>query len=310
MFDVLAVGELNADLVLSGMHRLPNLGEELFAQKHALLLGSSTAIAACSMACLGLKTAFYGRLGYDAYGQVVAERLGHFGVDCGFVQRSPAYETGLTVSLSCDKDRALVTYVGHTIDGFELSEVGDEVLRETRHLHVGSYFLQGTVQRGAKELLRRAKALGLSTSLDAGWDDTEQFDAGIWETLAYTDVFFPNEEEAMRITQESDPERAAARLAQTVPVAAVKLGRSGAMVVSGGQSHSQGVYEAQRVDTTGAGDNFNAGFLAAWLAGKTLPDCLSWGNAAGSISVTSLGGNSDRLTKAAVEETIRTGRVV
>jgi len=302
--DVLAIGELNVDLVMTGFKSPPTLGQEIFGDDLSLVLGSSTAIAACAMSSLGLGVAFYGKNGTDPYGKVVADFLKKYNINTSYVQTGSNIKTGITVALSCGYDRALCTFMGDSIDGFTALEVPDEALKSARHIHVGSFFLQPKMRDGLAELFARAHSHGVTTSLDAGWDDTQVFDYGIRDVLKHTDFFFPNETEALNITKCDSVPGAAQELAKFCKTVVVKCGEKGAYLVSGGTVLEGTPYPATPIDTTGAGDTFNAGFMYAYLNGKGFEECLKYGNAAGSISVTRMGGTTACPTLAEVEALI------
>ncbi len=288
-YDVVAIGELNADLVMTGLSSMPVPGREIIARGMSLVLGSSTAICAAGMARLGLKTGFTGKIGRDAYGEVVRRSLGEYGVDLSRLLEDASLPTGLTVSLSTPGDRALVTCLG-SIDRLCAEDVDLGLLNETRHIHVGSFFLQSGLRPGLAGLFREAHKRGVTTSLDAGWDDTGKWDYGIREVLRHTDFFFPNESEALAITEKASVPEAAEELATLCKTVAVKMGPKGARLVSGCTVIEQAPYDTKPVDTTGAGDSFNAGFLYGFLTGRAPSLCLSLGNACGSIAVTRIGG--------------------
>lgn len=304
-FDVTAIGELNADLVLSGLQSLPEAGREISVPNCSLTLGSSTAICAAGIARLGLRTAFLGKMGDDLFGETIWRELEKYGIDLSHVRMEPSLQTGLTVSLSTSRDRALVTYMG-SIDSLHPADADPAVLDYTRHIHVGSYFLQKNLRSGLPALFSTAHTKGVTTSLDAGWDDTEQWDSGIRETLRQTDLFFPNEEEAMRITGKHDTGEAAMELSKWCGTAVVKLGSHGATAARRGETfHCEAFRGLKVADTTGAGDSFNAGFLYAFLGGKDLMECLRFGNACGALSVTRQGGASSCASLQEVECLIR-----
>ncbi len=291
-YDVLAIGELNADLVVTGLKSMPQAGKEITADQYSVTLGSSTAICASGLAKLGLRTGFIGKVGDDRLGRLVMENLKKNHVATESVVVDQSVPTGLTISLSSRKDRALVTYLG-SIRELRMEDLDLSALDQTRHIHVGSFFLQQKLRGDIPKLFELAHKKHVTTSLDAGWDDTQNWDYGIWDALSCTDVFFPNETEALHITQTKRVEDAAVRLAETCGTAVVKLGPKGAVAGRKGKLVRQKTYESfQPVDTTGAGDSFNAGFLYACLAGKDLQTCLKYGNACGSISVTKYGGAS------------------
>lgn len=297
-YDVLVIGEINVDLILQADEIAPIFGTERLVDDCTLTMGSSSVIAACGMARLGLRTAFFGRVGDDQFGRFMLQEMAAHGIDTSPVIVDPGVKTGITVSLSTPRDRAMLTYLGGSIDGVTADEVPDSLLQRTRHVHVGSFFLQTRLQPGLPELFQRAHERGATTSLDVGYDVHERWDGGLWETLAHTDVFLPNELEAARITGEPEATRAMRKLAERARVVAMKRGAAGAIAQAGETTAEAPVLPVEVVDTTGAGDSFNAGFLYGFLAGWPLGDALRLGVACGSLSTRQAGGTSAQPTLA------------
>jgi len=309
--DVLAIGELNVDLILQGLSTVPVLGREILCENSDLQLGSSTAICACVMASLGLDTGFVGHLGMDTWGDVCETYLNRYGVDMSHVLRKEDLQTGLTVSLSCGHDRALVTHLGDTIDCLTADKLPARPWEEARHIHIGAFFLQTKLAAGLPAFVAAAKAHGMTLSLDAGWQESQDWDNGLSKVLPYIDVFFPNESEVCGIGGSDDVRQAARRVRAMMEdgMLVVKRGPQGALAVCGDEIVEQSAYETIVIDTSGAGDSFNAGFLYAYLHKKDLIECLNYGNAAGAVSVTRIGGTSQCPTLPEVEQCIRHGRV-
>jgi sugar/nucleoside kinase (ribokinase family) len=295
-FDVLAIGELNLDLILTGMDTMPIPGREVIAKNASLALGSSTAICAAGTARLGLKTALCGVVGGDDFGAKAIQFLKEYGIDTRYVRVDDKLQTGLTVSLSDSRDRALVTHLG-SISEVLPEFVNGEMMSGVRHIHVGSYFLQEKLRKGLPRIFAEAASRGVTTSLDSGWDDTDCWDYNLADVLAHTDIFFPNETEALAITGEDSPEGAAAALAKQCRIAVVKCGRDGAWLCGDGrQLHADTYLDMKAVDTTGAGDSFNAGFIYAFLLGYDHLRCMRYGHACASVCVTRIGGASGCAT--------------
>jgi sugar/nucleoside kinase (ribokinase family) len=291
-YDVLALGEVNVDLILSGLPRLPEWGTEVLAQDLALRLGGSTANFACCCAALGLRVALVGWVGEDDFGSFLLAQLKRSGVSTELVRRAPDRPTGLTVALSGTADRAFVTALG-TIDYLTAAHVPAQLLAATRHIHVGSYFLQAGLQPDLPALFARAHELGATTSLDVGYDPHQRWNGQLRAALRQTDVFLPNEVEATGITGFADPEAAAAVLGALGPLVVVKLGPRGACAYEAGHTYLQPAYSVQVADTTACGDAFNAGFLFGWLRKLPVRECLRLGNACGALMAT-VAGNDPR----------------
>jgi ribokinase len=155
---------------------------------------------------------------------------------------------------------------------------------------VGAYFLLEKLHAGAPGLFRRARAMGLTTSLDCNHDPSGKWDSNLLATLRHTDFFFPNEVEALSITGESSVEAAASRLGRSVPAVLVKMGARGVYLFSAGRGRRIPAKRVRVVDTTGAGDSFNAGFLASLFGGGTLEECAEAGLSAAARCLTRVGG--------------------
>jgi len=293
-FDVLAVGDLNVDLIMSGLAAPPCLGGEVLAESMSLHAGGSTANYAMCSARLGLKTALVANIGQDTFGEFLLKELERAHVDTLFVARHEMLPTGLTVSLSHAGDRAFVTHLA-AIDSLAQEEVGEELLGQAAHLHVGGYYLQSRLRAGLVVLFARARALGLTTSLDTGYDTSEQWNGGLLEVLHQTDVFLPNEAEAAGITGQSAPLDALRVLGQRGRVVALKLGADGSAGACDGQLWRCAALPTAAVDTTCCGDAFDAGFVHAWLEGCELEECLARGNACGSLVATTPGNSAELL---------------
>jgi sugar/nucleoside kinase (ribokinase family) len=293
-FDILVAGELNPDLILAG-DVAPAFGQvEKLVDSADLTVGSSSAIFACGAARLGLKVAFVGVCGADLFGRFMLDELTGRGVDVSGVIVDPALQTGLSVILNDGTDRAILTHLG-AIDRLQADQVGDRLLQNARHLHVASYFLQTALRPGLPGLFRRAYALGLTVSLDTNWDPSGAW-GGIDELLGLVDVFLPNENEAMALTGDSTIEAAAGALARKCALVAVKLGARGALACRGEELARTEALPVQVVDTVGAGDSFDAGFIYGFLNGWSLEKALRMGAVCGSISTRAAGGTSAQPT--------------
>jgi sugar/nucleoside kinase (ribokinase family) len=300
MFDILVAGEINPDLILTGdvVPRFEQIEQRL--DRALLTIGSSSAIFACGAARLGLKTAFIGVCGDDVFGHFMLEALQGRGVDTSSVIVRPGQVTGLSVILVGAPDRAILTLPG-LIPELRAADISDALLRQARHLHVASYFLQAGLQPDLAGLFQRARELGLTTSLDTNYDPSEQW-ASLDRLLALTNVFLPNAREAVLLSGETDVEHAARKLAGQAETVAVKLGPDGALGVRQGQLARAPSIPVKLVDAVGAGDSFDAGFLYAYLNNWDLQRSLQLGCACGGLSVQQAGGTDGQPT---LEEALR-----
>jgi sugar/nucleoside kinase (ribokinase family) len=288
--DLLVLGDANPDLVLRGGDLEPAWGQaERLVDEGTLTVGGSGAIMACAAAKLGLRAGFAGVVGDDPFGSFMRTELESRGVDTRGVLVDPHRPTGVTVVLSRGEDRAQLTALG-TVGDLRGSLVDPELLRSARHVHVSSYFLQKALRPDLPALFEEAHASETTTSIDPNWDPDEQWDAGILGALTATDLFLPNSAEARAITGIDDIDIAAESLAARGGVVAIKFGDGGGMVVRGEEAIRVPGINVDVVDTTGAGDTFDAGFIAGHLAGWPLDRCLALANVCGGLSTRAAGG--------------------
>ncbi|MBE3132772.1 MAG: carbohydrate kinase, partial [Acidobacteria bacterium] len=226
------------------------------------------------------------------------------GIDLTAVRSDPAVKTGVTVSITSPSDRALVTYLG-SITALAADDIDDRLFDSADHLHVSSYFLQARLRPGCRELFRRAGLRGLTTSLDPGFDPAETWGPELADTLREVDLFFPNEVELAGITGLADPEAALRALENGRTLTIAKLGARGAMTRHLGATVTCPAIPVTPLDTTGAGDSFDAGFLHAWLAHRPLERALALGAACGALSTLGLGGTGGQPTLEQAEAFLR-----
>jgi sugar/nucleoside kinase (ribokinase family) len=289
-FDVTIAGELNLDLILYGLPEQLAPERELLADRMMLTLGSSSAIVAHNLASLGSRVGFQSRIGHDSLGQIALERLRQGGVDVSHVRIAPgAITTGLTVILHHEAWRNILTYSG-TIAETSWQDLDLDYLADSRHFHFSSYYLQRALRPRVGELFQRLKSKGLTISLDTNDDPDDRWEGDLKEVLRHVDVFLPNEREACKAAGTEDLEAAIRRLLEWVPLVVVKLGRKGAMAQRGSERVVSPSREVAAVDTVGAGDSFDAGFLHQYVRGADLQTCLASGNLAGALSTTRPGG--------------------
>jgi len=291
---VLVVGEINIDLICQGYHAFPSPGREVLVDDFQMVLGSASAICAMGLARLGTPVAFFGKVGDDPGGHFCLDAMRARGIDLDAVVVDPGLKTGVTVAITSTVDRALVSFLG-SIASMRERDVPRALFSRADHVHVSSFYLQEALRPGVEKLFGDARAAGLTTSLDPGFDPSERWDPDLIDTLRSVDVFFPNEVELRGLSGSDDPEEAVRRLqkASTRVQVVAKLGARGAMAIDGGGRPVH--VPAPRVevtDTTGAGDSFDAGFLHAWLGGAELNDCLGLGVACGALSTRGLGGTA------------------
>lgn len=289
-FDVLVVGELNVDIILDKINGQPVIGKEILAENFNCTLGSSSAIFASNLSTLGSKVNFIGKVGKDHFANVIKEALDEKHVDTSNIIESTAYSTGSSIILNYDMDRAIVTYSG-AMSHLDTTEISDAAIAEARHMHVSSVFLQTAIKENIVELFKRAKSLGVTTSIDPQWDPAEEWDLDLKALLPYVDVFLPNRSEFLAITKKKSLQEGLDSVSSFANIIVIKDGEKGSHLWANQELVSKPAYLNSKVaDCIGAGDSFDAGFINQFVNKKALSDCLEYGTIMGAINTTKSGG--------------------
>ncbi|MFE2034872.1 carbohydrate kinase family protein [Streptomyces scopuliridis] len=310
-FDLLVIGDANPDIVLGPLDAPLAFGQrEQLVDTGLLTLGGSAAIMACGAARLGLKVAFAGRVGDDDAGRFVRTALTARGVDTDALRVDPGLPTPLTVVVTRgDGDRTILTSPG-TLAATGPDDVPEALLTSSRHVHAASYFLLPKLADALPELLATARAHDATTSLDTNDDPSGAWAPGrIDATLAVTDFLLPNAQEALALASAAASpdapgsvaaagslEAAAGALAARGPRVVVKNGADGALVHDGRTLLRTPGIPARPLDTVGAGDSFDAGFIAAFLHGLSTAEALEFAAACGALSTRAHGGTAAQPT--------------
>lgn len=290
-FDVSVIGELNVDFILNQIDSFPVIGKEILSGNMTVTLGSSSAIFASNLSCLGSRVAFIGKIGEDAFGELVLSTLNGSKVNTCAISRQPELKTGATVVLNFGEDRAMITHPG-AMEDLTLNDIDWETIARSRHLHLSSFFIQKGLRKDVGEIFRRAKEAGLTTSFDPQWDPAEQWDMDMQGILPYVDVFLPNKKELFNLTKKENLHEALGHIEALANTVVVKLGGDGSVLFTNGETIFQPAFlNDEVVDAIGAGDSFNAGFIYKFTRAYPLEVCQEFGNMTGAYSTTAAGGS-------------------
>jgi ribokinase len=312
--DVLAVGDLNPDLLVTG-DVTPRFGQAEQDVGAYLTLGGSAGIFAAGAARLGLRTAIAATIGDDDLGRATRAMLAVRRVDLSFVAIDPDRPTGLSINLQRDDDRAILTDRG-AIPALDVAAAIAAVERGVRHVHVASLFLIPALAAEGGALVAAAKRVGATVSVDTNFDPAGEFAAPQW--LREADVLMPNEIEALALAQDSEEAglaaapgaaspgalpagdhallAAASDLAARGALVAVKRGARGVVAVRGDEVIEVPAPAATGPDSVGAGDSFDAGLVWALLDGRPLDEALGMACACGALSLRAAGGVEGQAT--------------
>jgi sugar/nucleoside kinase (ribokinase family) len=283
-YDLLVAGRPSVDVMFTGLREWPQLGNDIEADGFGWCAGTAFNTPAAANR-IGLRVAFVATVGNDIWSDMIREEFEAEGVPTDFLQVEDRPLPGVSVSMNMDGDRGFITHWGEDAAYDEAMriralEVAEHV--DARHLHA--------YVDDEPELVAAARRRGMSVSLDA-W-------AGRWfwsatpldELLGGADVLFANEDEATAMSGERHRSHALRKLAEHCPCVVIKCGGNGAIGMAGGEEVAVPADPVELVDTTGAGDAFNAGFLAGWLSRLELEASLTLGVICGSAVVSDYGG--------------------
>jgi sugar/nucleoside kinase (ribokinase family) len=296
-YDVIIPGDYFCDIIFTGLPGFPALGQEIFSQDVAIVPGGTMNVVV-ALRRLGVNVGWLGVLGNDFFSHFALDQAQAEGLDLSLLLRLNSRQRRVTVSLSYPGDRAFVSTVDESPG--DTDRVLDALERVTcRHLHFGGL----TVDERIPGLIQTCHAQGIDVSMDCQCQQNTLESPLVREILSQVDLFMPNAIETQRLTKTDNLEQALDVLVGVVRYVVVKNGAQGAVAWRDGRYYHVPALELPSiVDTTGAGDVFNAGFLAAHLRGLDVEQCLRWGNFCGGMSTQGWGGTQTAPTLAQLQD--------
>jgi sugar/nucleoside kinase (ribokinase family) len=288
--DVAIAGELNLDLVLDGIAEPMPVERELLASAFHVTLGSSAAILAHNLAALGPKVGFVSLAARDDLGKMAVAFLAERGVDLSALRYSDGMAgSGVTVVINHGAVRHILSYLGTSAE-LQARHLDLDYLSSARHFHLSSLFLLKSLHPELPAIFKAIKQRGLTISLDTNDDPEDRWGGVLDDLLPLVDVLLPNERELLRITRTDTLEDALLAASRMLPLIVVKCGARGAIVQQGTRRSIVPGLAVTPIDAIGAGDSFNAGFLACYAQGLSPAECASVGNVTGALSTLKRGG--------------------
>ncbi len=282
--DVLVLGNVTLDVILYPIDEVPR-HRSLSFQHVAVSAGGCASNTAVGLAALGLRTGLIGCIGTDAAGDLAVATWQRFGVDARFVQRLPDVPTAVSVGLVDGEaqPRFLHTPAANAHLTVERLNVAAWLETGARWLHVGGFLITlGLLDVRVGEVLAQLKAAGWTVSLDIVRAHHGRPLDALWAALPYVDVFFCNREEALWLAEATDVTRAAQSLRDRgAGTVIIKTGAEGCLLARADEMHTVPGVPAAVLDTTGAGDAFDAGFIAARLRGLDELSACAFANRVG-----------------------------
>jgi sugar/nucleoside kinase (ribokinase family) len=282
-FDVLVAGEYFCDLIFSGLGAPPRLGAEVMAEALTVQPGGCYNMAV-ALTRLGLKTAWASDFGTDIFSRLVLAEAEREGIDGSAFRHVEAPLRRVSAAFSGNGERGFISYSEDAVRPPDF-----RILTRLRPRWLLQSF---RFEPEWLAFMRAAKAAGVSIFSDCRGGDFNLATAGVEEFLALSDVFSPNEAEALALAGSSDMDTALAVLGEIVPTVVIKRGANGASAISEGLRFDAAAPAVEVVDTVGAGDAFNAGFLAGVFWESGFAECLRLAVACGSLSTTGPGSSA------------------
>jgi sugar/nucleoside kinase (ribokinase family) len=295
-YDILIPGNYFCDIIFTGIPTFPALGTEIYTQALRVVPGG-VMNSVVAMQRLGVNIGWMGTVGNDFFSRFILELVESEGVDTSLLDRVDVPMQRVTVALSYPHDRAFVTYVDEAPEHYDRIWVALEA-RQFKHLHFSGL----EVDERMPPLIRACHEAGLTVSMDCQHRDVTLDDPLVREIISMLDIFMPNAGEACKLTQTDTLDAAASQLRVLVPTLVIKDGGKGAHAWHADAHHHAPSINITPLDTTGAGDVFNAGFFAAHFMGQDLSTCLRWGNISGGLSTRGYGGCSTAPTLVELQE--------
>ncbi len=305
--ECLSVGILVADHLCDPIDRVPGPGELALCPRLPLAIGGCASNVATDLARLGVRVGVIGCVGRDAFGRFIIDTLAASRVDVTGIRQLPDAETSGTLIINVrGEDRRFIHAVGANAR-LQVADIPIERVREAKVLYVGGYLLMPALEgEPLAELFRQARAVGVTTVLDIVLPGPGDHWPKLASVLAETDAFLPNRDEAAVLTGLDDPVEQAEHFATAGARAVViTCGGEGSVIVAGGKRLRAAAHAVEYLGGTGAGDAFDAGFIAGLLAGADLADCVRWGSAIGASCVRSISATEGVFTRAEAEDFLR-----
>ena len=296
MKKIACIGVITADVITRTVNEMPPYGTLKFVEENSIYLGGCAANAAAALAKLGIPVSLTCKVGADSFGDFAKNELERLGVATDHIISDPSVTTSSSVVLINGAGERTFLHNPSSNNALREAEISDEILNEADIIFIAGTFLMKSFDGApCAALLQRAKASGKYTVLDTAWDPTGRWFETLKPCLPLLDLFMPSYEEAVQLSNEYEPEKIAEFfISLSVKNAVIKLGKKGCYVRGqNGDSFYTPTYDfIKALDTTGAGDSFCAGFLAALSMGWDFKECTKLGNAVGTHCITAAGASA------------------
>jgi sugar/nucleoside kinase (ribokinase family) len=302
----LIIGDLNVDLVLNELKDFPELGKEIVARNHFIDIGGSGGIFSAVLSELGINTYIISKISNDFLGQFLISKLKDYGVNTDKLVIKESDETGITINLSYKKDKYQISSL-NLVNSLNADEVMFENIEDIGHVHFSSYYMMKNLKNYYVKLIGDIKRnyKNITFSLDTNDDPENKWGDEIYRILSNIDIFLANKKEALQITKESNIKDALDKLSRVIKTVVIKLGSEGYIARDGENYYGGDQLSVNFKDSTGAGDNFDAGFIYGYIDNLNIEKSLKIANICGAKSVEYLGGVGNKEKFLELKELIR-----
>ena len=290
--DVLSLGIYVVDVLGRPIDQFPEKGKLALFDELEIHTGGCANNTAIALTRLGISAGAMGKVGTDAFGDLILQTLIDNGADTAGMQQDASTSTSFSfVAVASDGERTFYHYIGANGELCEV-DLNWEIIKSAKILHIaGALVMPRFDGAPMANVLREAKVLGITTSLDTAYDATGKWMETLEPCLSYVDMFMPSIVEAQHLTGLSEYREITQFLRDNygIHTIVIKMGENGSYVSTPEAEHFAPAYPVNAVDATGAGDAYVAGFLAGTIMGWDLKSTAELASATGAACVTAIG---------------------
>lgn len=290
--EVICLGMSVADILVKGLSNLNMEGQTSFVDKISVYPGGDALNESITLSALGHNVALLTLVGDDEFGHMLVQRCSESGVITDGIVLSKDYATSTSIVLiGEDGERSFLSQRDSASANYSISDINTDYLVGVKVLSIGSIFSsQRLDDTGLTTVLKRAKSTGAVTIADMVLDRPECSLEDIKTALPYLDYIVPSYDEAAHFSGQTDLDKISSVFLQYgVRCVVIKLGENGVYARRDNEKYHIPTFATKVVDTTGAGDNFMAGFISGLLRNGPLKECLRFGSGTAAISLSKIG---------------------
>ena len=306
--DVLSLGIYVVDVLGRPIDQFPEKGKLALFDELEIHTGGCANNTAIALTRLGISAGAMGKVGTDAFGDLILQTLIDNGADTAGMQQDASTSTSFSfVAVASDGERTFYHYIGANGELCEV-DLNWEIIKSAKILHIaGALVMPRFDGAPMANVLRESKVLGITTSLDTAYDATGKWMETLEPCLSYVDMFMPSIVEAQHLTGLSEYREITQFLRDNygIHTIVIKMGENGSYVSTPEAEHFAPAYPVNAVDATGAGDAYVAGFLAGTIMGWDLKATAELASATGAACVTAIGTTAGIQN---LEETLKISR--